>query len=112
MLPATTTRTTTSSAGYKDGTYTLESDYTSPGGAQSIKVSLTLKDGFITDSTVTPEATDLESKEHESDFVSAYKQYVTGKSISGLKLSRVAGASLTTQAFNNAVTKIAASAQA
>ncbi len=41
---------------FKDGTYTQEGIYISPGGEEKIGVKLTIKDGVVTHSEVTPEA--------------------------------------------------------
>src|ERR1700712_1716246 len=47
----TTAQATTST--FKDGTYKTNASYDSPGGTQNIAVSITLKDGVVTDSSVT-----------------------------------------------------------
>lgn len=101
--PSTTT--------YKDGTYEAVGGYNSPGGAEEITVSVTLKGGKITNSTVEKGANDGQAQEYQGDFISAFKELVVGKSINDLKLSRVAGASLTTGGFNNAITKIKSEAK-
>lgn len=103
--PASTTTPSTSS-GYKDGTYTATTDYYVPHGYEEIKVSLTLKNGIITDSSIQNSEGDRESAQYQEAFASRYKSYVTGKNISGLNLSYVAGASDTTQGFNDAVSQI------
>lgn len=101
-----TTTTDTSSAAYKDGTYSATGGYNSPGGAEEITISVTLTDGVITETSALSGADNPEAKEHQSDFIAAYKQYVVGKSIDDVSLSRVAGASLTTRGFNNAIEQI------
>lgn len=113
--PATTdsapSTDTVSSATYKDGTYEAVGGYNSPGGAEEITVSVTLKDGKITDSTVEKGATGGNAEFHQEDFIGAFKELVIGKEITDLKLSRVAGASLTTGGFNNAIIQIKQDAQ-
>lgn len=93
-------------ATYKDGEYTQEGNYTSPGGAEQIDVDLTLKNNIITEATVTPKAENPKSKYMQGVFVENFKQYVIGKDINDLKLSKVAGSSLTPQGFNDALEKI------
>jgi len=97
---------------YKDGTYTATGSYDSPAGNESIDVSITLKNGAITDSTVQAKATDSEAREYQDDFVSGYKAFVTGKNIDSIRLSRVSGSSLTSGGFNAALTKIKDEAKA
>jgi uncharacterized protein with FMN-binding domain len=109
---ATDTTTSASSSAYRDGTYTATSDYYVPHGSEEISVKLTIANGIITDSTVTNSEGDRDSAEYQEDFVASYKSYIVGKSISGLSLSRVAGASDTTQGFNDALSQIADQAQA
>lgn len=108
---STSTPTTAPTSGYKDGTYTATGHYVSPGGAQSLKVTLTLKNGVVTSSNVVEMASDPESENYENKFISGYKQLVVGKSIDSLNLTKVAGASLTPRGFNDAVTQIKAQAK-
>ncbi len=91
---------------YKDGVYTQEGDYTSPGGAEQIQVSLTLKGGIVTDAQVTPEATRPISLKMQGVFADNYKPMVIGKNINDLNLGKVSGSSLTPKGFNDAVEKI------
>ena len=117
ILTATATPTTAATAPppaspYKDGTYTSMNQYYVPHGYESIKVTLTVKSGIITDSTIFNSENNRESQIFQEDFVSVYKSYVVGKNIDGLNLSVVAGASDTTSGFNNAVTAIQDQARA
>jgi uncharacterized protein with FMN-binding domain len=102
----------TSSSEYKDGSYTAVGSYSSPGGQESITISVTLKDGVITDTSAVSGATDSEGKEYQNQFIQAYKDMVVGKNISSVSLSRVSGSSLTSQGFNSAIQKIKTQAQA
>jgi len=103
--------TNDATAEYADGTYEATGNYRSPGGAESVDVSLTIVDGVITESTVMPSGNNRESKEYQSQFVSNYKQYVVGKELADLTLSRVSGSSLTPLGFNQAVDAIRSQAQ-
>lgn len=98
--------------GYKDGTYTAVGDYTSPGGAETIGVTLTIADGVVTDSQVEVQATRPISKTKQTEFSENYKTQVVGKNIDEINLSKVAGSSLSPKGFNDAVEKIKADAQA
>lgn len=91
---------------FKDGIYEQMGDYVSPGGPEQIDVKLSLKNGVIVDSVVTPEATLPKSKIMQGIFAENYKQLVVGKSLKDLKLSKVAGSSLTPKGFNDALEKI------
>ena len=101
---------TTTSANYKDGTYTEDGDYTSPGGPQSVTVKLTLAGDKVTAVTVTGHATDPTAKGYQSQFVGGISDAVVGKDIDSLKISRVAGSSLTSGGFNAALKAIKADA--
>lgn len=91
---------------FKDGTYTSNGQYESPGGDESIDVTITIKDGKIESSSVATQAASRESMEYQDDFESNYKKQVVGKDISTLKIGKVAGSSLTSQGFNDALDKI------
>lgn len=111
-LPTNMVSTPAQAHVYKDGSYNVEGDYMSPGGAEHIGVTVTIKDDVVVDSAVTAEATLPISKRFQMDFANGYKQFVTGKKLSDINLSEVSGASLTSQGFNDALAKIKARAQA
>ena len=96
----------TNTSEYKDGTYTAEGDYISPGGAEKVGVSVTLENGVITDSTFTVMATRPTSVTMQDNFAGGYKTLVVGKSIDEVQLTKVAGSSLTPQGFMDALEKI------
>ena len=95
---------------YKDGTYNATGDYTSPGGQESIDVKVTLADKKITDVTVTPHPASGTSVQYQTEFANNFKPMVVGKSIDEVTLSRVAGSSLTSTGFNDALDQIKADA--
>jgi uncharacterized protein with FMN-binding domain len=105
VTPPIDTPKTTSST-YKDGTYTAVGSYMSPGGRDKIGVTLTLKADTITHASVAPQAGDNTSARYENIFATNYKQYVVGKNIATLNLTKVSGSSLTPKGFNDAITKI------
>jgi uncharacterized protein with FMN-binding domain len=111
----TTTNTpvaTTQSSGYKDGTYTASASYGVPHGQNSIEVSITLKNGTVTSVKNTHGYSDRESGRYIDSFDTAIESSVVGAAIEGLSLSRVAGASLTTYGFDDALASIANQAKA
>ena len=99
-------------SGYKDGTYKATSSYYVPHGREDIQVSLTLQNGIVTASSIRNSENDFDSAGYQEDFAAEYKQYVVGRKIDGLRLSYIAGASDTTQGFNDAVSRIASQARA
>ena len=108
--PADTTKQ--SASVYKDGTYSATGSYMSPGGEDQIAITLTLKNDIITDVSATPEAGDGMSMRYQNKFISGYKQYVVGKNISDVHLTKVSGSSLTPGGFNDALAQIKAQAKA
>lgn len=103
---AVVTPTTASVSPYKDGTYTATDSYQTPESVESIAVTLSLKNGIVTDSSILTSSHARESGRYQSSFAGSYKQYVIGKSIKNLSLSRVSGSSLTSSGFNAALAQI------
>jgi hypothetical protein len=108
---ASSTSTETMMKALKDGSYTVKGMYTSPAGPDEIDVTITLKDGMVTESEVTALAENPKSKFFQGKFVETYKTSVEGKKVSDLKnLVAVGGASLTTKGFIDALSKVEAQA--
>lgn len=103
---------TTSVRTFKDGTYTASGNYSTPGGRESVTVTVTLKNNIVTDVNATGSATRGDSAEYQSAFLSGYKSQVVGKPINSISLSRVAGSSLTSDGFNKAIDSIENDAKA
>jgi len=99
-------------ASYKDGSYNAEGMYTSPGGAESIDVSITLKDGVVTDAKVVSNATRPMSKQMQGSFIGGFKEQVIGKNIDQINITKVSASSLTPKGFKDALEKIKAEAKA
>ena len=95
---------------YKNGTFTAQGSYFTPGGSENISVSLTINHDVVTASTVTPEATRGISAHFQDVFAQGYKQFVVGKNLSSLSVGKISGASLTPNGFNAAVEQIRAQA--
>lgn len=98
-------------ARYRNGQYKAIGEYTSPGGAESIDVTLTLQDDVVTEADVVSKAFRPTSKQMQASFISGYKEQVVGKKIDEINLTKVAKSSLAPKGFNDAVTKIKAQAQ-
>jgi uncharacterized protein with FMN-binding domain len=95
-------------AHFADGAYTATGQY---GGLPSfITVTVTLKNGVITDVTVTPHATVTRSLELQRQFAAAVPRAVVGKPINEVHVGKLAGSSGTPEGFNNAIEKIKARA--
>ncbi|MFC5677192.1 FMN-binding protein [Aeromicrobium endophyticum] len=99
-------------AGYADGDYSAEGSYSNPGGESTVKVALTISDGTISKVDVTPEATNGTSKQYQTQFAGGIADQVVGKSLDDLDVSKVAGSSLTSKGFNDAIDQIKAEAGA
>ncbi|KND50331.1 MAG: FMN-binding protein [Parcubacteria bacterium C7867-003] len=97
---------------YKDGTYTVDGSYVSPGGEEKINVTLVLKDDVVVDATVKALATNTVSVKMQTAFASGYKTLVVGKKITDVTLTKVSGSSLTPKGWNDAVAKIQVQAKA
>lgn len=96
---------------FKDGVYTATGSYLSPGGEESVGVEITLKNDVITSATVSPHAASSTSTQYQGEFVANFKPLVIGKDISEVRLSRVAGSSLTSGGFNEALEQIKSEAK-
>lgn len=97
---------------YTDGTYSATGNYRSPAGAETVDVTLTLKDGVISDAVFKGEATAPRSMQMQSQFAAGFKEQVVGKSIDSLSLGVVNGSSLTPKGFMDAVQRIKTQATA
>lgn len=98
---------TTSTAGeYTDGTYTAEGSYQTPETVETISVTLTLADGVVTDVEVTGDPQARETEQYQGQFIAGIADEVVGVNIDDLNVDRVAGSSLTSGGFNEAVESI------
>jgi uncharacterized protein with FMN-binding domain len=94
------------STDYKDGSYTADGSYQSPNGTESITVTVTLADDTVTAVDVVSNAESANSKRYQAEFISGIAAEVVGKDIDSLKVSKVAGSSLTSGGFNAAIDTI------
>lgn len=96
---------------YKDGTYSADGTYGTPGGQESVSLSLTLSGGMITSAQITNKANNDVSKNYQNRFSAGYKTQVIGKYIEGVQLRSVSGSSLTPKGFMDALANIEAQAK-
>ena len=101
-----------SAATYKDGTYSATISYSVPHGTNSLVAKVTVANNKVTDLSVDNDYADNESGMYIDSFESAIKSAVVGQDIGTLSLSRIGGATLTTQAFDDALTTIRNDAKA
>jgi len=111
VVPKQTTASSAKTSFYKNGTYTANGSYSTPEGQVAINVSVTLVNDIITDSNVTSVSGERTSIRYQNNFISAYKQYVIGKNIASVRMSKISGSSLTPIGFNNALATIKAQAK-
>ncbi len=126
--PATTTSETTpvtsvadtntpsatpdANSSYKDGTYKASGSYQSPGGSETVDLTVTLAGGVVTSTELANHPATRDSQDYQSRFIGGYKSLVVGKKIDDVSLSRVAGSSLTSGGFNRALEQIKSDAKA
>jgi len=73
---------------------------------------VTLAEGVIEDVEVVGNPTRPESEEYQGKFIGGISDEVVGKSIDEINVSRVAGSSLTSGGFNQAIEQIKTDAAA
>jgi uncharacterized protein with FMN-binding domain len=103
---------TTDGGTYTDGTYTAEGSYQTPETVETISVTLTIADGAVTEVEVTGDPQAPESERYQGEFIGGIADLVVGKSLDEIEVDRVAGSSLTSGGFNQAVEEIRADAAA
>lgn len=93
---------------YADGTYTAEGSYATPETVETISVTLTLtlSGDVVTAVEVTGDPQARESENYQGQFIGGIADVVVGKNVDELAVSRVAGSSLTSGGFNQALEQI------
>ncbi|MCU1566426.1 MAG: hypothetical protein JWQ56_1363 [Pseudarthrobacter sp.] len=110
--PSTGTSSLASSgSAYKDGTYSADGNYVSPNGTETVGVELTLADGTVTGVNITQHPSNPNTRKFQGEFAGGIAGQIVGKNIDELNVSKVAGSSLTSGGFNQAVEKIKQEAQ-
>lgn len=90
---------------YTNGTYYTTKSYRTPDGNYQMNVSVTVSGDKITASTLSFDANGARDG-YSKRFSSGYQNQIIGKDLGSASLSRVGGASLTTNAFNSALSNI------
>lgn len=103
--------TSEATGAYKDGTYSADGRYRSPGGNETIGVTVTLKENIVTAVNVKTNASG-NSAQYQTMFKNGVGNLTVGKNIDEINLSRVSGSSLTSTGLNNALDEIKDEAKA
>jgi len=91
----------------QDGVFTTSIMYTVPNNhEETMVVTLTLEDNTVVATELSYEASNGTSQRYLDRFNDWHTESVVGKRIEDIELSRLGGASLTSVAFNNALTDI------
>ncbi len=101
----------TGGGSYQDGTYSADGNYVSPNGNETVGVELTLAGGAVTDVKITEHPSNPNTRKFQGEFAGGIQSQIVGKSMDEIKVSKVAGSSLTSGGFNQAVEKIKSEAQ-
>ena len=102
----------TGGGSYQDGTYSADGNYVSPNGNETVGVELTLAGGAVTDVKITEHPSNPNTRKFQGEFAGGIQSQIVGKQLDEIKVSKVAGSSLTSGGFNQAVEKIKSEAQA
>ena len=99
-------------ATYQDGTYSADGNYVSPNGNETVGVELTLAGGAVTGVKITQHPSNPNTRKFQGEFAGGIQSQIVGKKLDEIKVSKVAGSSLTSGGFNQAVDKIKSDARA
>lgn len=100
-----------SSIAYKDGRYTADGSYQTPETVEKITVSVTIADDTVTAVKVTGDPQSTETTHYQGQFIGGISTVVVGKKLDDISVHKVAGSSLTSTGFNQALAKIRAEAK-
>ena len=96
---------------YTNGTYDTNVSFRTPEDTYQMTVSMTVTSDKISATTVSFDSKGARDS-YSKRFSSAYQSTVIGQDLGTVNVSRVGGASLTTRAFNNAISAIKTQAEA
>jgi len=100
----------TTTGSYADGEYTESAEYSSPNGTEEVTVTVTLADGVITAVEAVGDGDNPNSKRYQTEFSEGIADVVVGVNIDDISVDKVAGSSLTSAGFNDAIDAIKADA--
>ncbi len=110
--PSESATTSAPTSTYSDGTYSAEGSYATPETIETITVTVTLQEDVITAVEVVGNPQKAESERYQGEFIGGIADVVVGQDIDQIAVSRVAGSSLTSGGFNQAIETIKAEAAA
>ena len=96
---------------YADGTYAKVGNYQSPGGNETVTVTVSVKDEVIQSVNVVKGTDNETSLRFQGLFVDGVNSEVVGRKLSDVKVGVVNGSSLTGIGFNKAIEEIKVAAQ-
>jgi uncharacterized protein with FMN-binding domain len=91
---------------YADGTYSATGSYQTPGGEESIGVTVTLESGAVADVETEPMPSNGTTELYQGKFSSGIKEQIVGTPLDDLSVDKVSGSSLTSGGFSNAIEQI------
>jgi uncharacterized protein with FMN-binding domain len=97
-------------ASYRDGTYQANGTYESPNGSENIIVLIELENDIVTDVEITTNPNNPTTANYQGQFASGIGDIVIGEDIDTLDVTVVAGSSLTSNGFREAIAAIKAEA--
>jgi uncharacterized protein with FMN-binding domain len=97
-------------ASYRDGVYQANGNYESPNGSENIIVLVELENDIVTNVEITTNPNNPTTANYQGQFASGIADLVVGEDIDQLDVTVVAGSSLTSNGFREALTAIKAEA--
>ena len=97
-------------ASYRDGVYQANGPYESPNGAENIIVVIELENDLVTDVEITVNPNNPTTADFPGQFAEGIGDLVIGEDIDSLNVTVVAGSSLTSNGFREALKSIKADA--
>ncbi len=97
-------------ASYRDGTYQANGTYESPNGSENIIVLVELTDDVVTNVEITTNPNNPTTANYQTQFANGIAALVVGEDIDQLDVTVVAGSSLTSNGFREAIAAIKAEA--
>lgn len=91
---------------YTDGTYSATGSYQTPGGEESIGVTVTLESGSVADVQTEPMPSNPTTELYQGKFSSGIKEQIVGTPLDELNVEKVSGSSLTSGGFSDAIEQI------
>lgn len=91
---------------FKDGSYEVSLDYQVPRGTNNMKATITIKDDIITEVATVNTVASAKSEEYTKPFSEQISAEVVGKKLSEAKITKIAGASGTSKAFDDILDQV------